>query len=116
LKSALSTVDPYLQALAWDLKTRVAIADSDLQGARESLQQALAIADKFETLVAAWQVYGTAWQLYQRVKEYKTAETNREHAEKPASSKLPILSHPTNLFAQPSSPPLLSAGSCVKQS
>jgi len=81
LKSALSTVDPYLQALAWDLKTRVAIADSDLQGARESLQEALAIADKFETLVAAWQVYGTAWQLYQRVKEYKTAETNREHAE-----------------------------------
>ena len=81
LKSALSTVDPYLQALAWDLKTRVAIADSDLQGARESIQQALAIVDKFEILVAAWQVYATAWQLYQRVREHKTAETNRERAE-----------------------------------
>ena len=81
LKSALSTVDPYLQALAWDLKTRVAIADSDLQGARESIQQALAIVDKFEILVAAWQVYATARELYQRVKEHKTAETNRERAE-----------------------------------
>jgi tetratricopeptide (TPR) repeat protein len=81
LKSALSTSDPHLQALAWDLKARVAIAESDLQGARESIQQALAIVDNFEILVAAWQVYGTAWQLYQRVKEHETAETNRQRAE-----------------------------------
>ena len=81
LKSALSTSDPHLQALAWDLKTRVAMAESDLQSARESIEQALAIVDKFEILVAAWQVYGTAWQLHQRVKEHKTAETNRRRAE-----------------------------------
>src|SRR5437016_5214141 len=81
LKSSLSTADPHLQALAWDLKTRVAMAQSDLQGARESIQQALAIVDKFEILIAAWQVYATAWQLYQRVKEHKTAEMNRERAE-----------------------------------
>jgi tetratricopeptide (TPR) repeat protein len=81
LKSALSTSDPHLQALAWDLKARVAIAESDLRGARESIQQALAIVDKFEILVAAWQVYGTAWQLYQRVKEHEMAETNRQRAE-----------------------------------
>ncbi len=81
LKSALSTSDPYLQALGWDLKARVTMAESDLQRARESIQQALAIVDKFEILVAAWQVYATAWQLYQRVKEDKTAETNRERAE-----------------------------------
>jgi DNA-binding winged helix-turn-helix (wHTH) protein/tetratricopeptide (TPR) repeat protein len=81
LKSALSTSDPHLQALAWDLKARVAIAENDLQGARDSIQQALAIVDKFEILVAAWQVYGTAWQLYLRVKEPKMAETNRERAE-----------------------------------
>jgi len=81
LKSALSTSDPYLQALAWDLKTRVAMAESDLQGARESIQQALAIVDKYEILVAAWQVYGTAWQAHEHVKEHKTAESNRERAE-----------------------------------
>ena len=81
LESALSTADPHLQALAWDLKTRVAMAGSDLQGARESIQQALAIVDKFEILVAAWQTFGTAWQVYQHAKEDKTAETYRDRAE-----------------------------------
>ena len=57
------------------------MAESDLQGARESIQQVLAILDKFEILVAAWQVYSTAWQLYQRVKELERAESNRERAE-----------------------------------
>jgi len=81
LESALSTADPHLQALAWELKTRVAMAEDDLKGARECIQQALAIVDKFEILVAAWQAHGTAWQLYRQVKEHKTAETNRERAE-----------------------------------
>jgi len=80
-ESALSTADPYMHALAWDLKARVAIAENDLKGAREFIQQALPIVDKFEILVAAWQVYATAWQLYRHVKEHKVAEANRERAE-----------------------------------
>jgi len=71
LESTLSTADPHLQALAWDLKARVAMAESDLHGARESIQQALAILDKFEILVAAWQVYATAWHLYGHAKSTK---------------------------------------------
>ena len=81
LESALATADPHLQALAWELKTRVAMAENDWTGAREFIQQALAIVDKFEILVAAWQTHGTAWQLYREVKEHKTAEANREKAE-----------------------------------
>jgi len=81
LESALSTADPHLQTLAWDLTTRVAMAKNDFKGARESIQQALAIVDKFEILVAAWQVYATAWQVFQHLKEHKRAETNRERAE-----------------------------------
>ncbi|HXH66762.1 MAG TPA: AAA family ATPase [Candidatus Limnocylindrales bacterium] len=81
LESALSTADPHLQTLAWDLKTRVAMAKNDFKGARESNQQALAIVDKFEILVAAWQGYATAWQLYQRLNEHKTAGMNRQRAE-----------------------------------
>jgi hypothetical protein len=81
LQSALSTADPHMQALGWELKMRVAMADNDLQSAQESIPQALAIVDKFEIPVAAWQVYGTAWRLYQRVKERKSAEMNRERAE-----------------------------------
>ena len=81
LKSALSTADPYLQALAWELNTRVAMAEDDWIAAREYLLRALAIVDKFEILVAAWQTHATAWQLYQHEREHKTAETNRERAE-----------------------------------
>jgi tetratricopeptide (TPR) repeat protein len=81
LASALSTADPHLQTLAWDLTTRVAMAKNDFKGAQESIQQALAIVDKFEILVAAWQVYATAWQVLDHLKEHKTAETNRERAE-----------------------------------
>jgi hypothetical protein len=57
------------------------IAIKFVEGARESIQQALAIVDRFEVLVAAWQVYATAWQVFQHLKEHKTAETNRERAE-----------------------------------
>ena len=81
LESALSTADPHLQALAWDLKARAALADSDLQGARESIQEALAIVDKFQSVVAAWQVYASAWQIHRQLKENKIAEAYREHAE-----------------------------------
>ena len=81
LKSALSTSDPHLRALGWELQARVALAENDLQSARDSIRQALAIVDKFEILFAAWQVYGTAWQFYQQVKERKTAQMNRERAE-----------------------------------
>jgi DNA-binding winged helix-turn-helix (wHTH) protein/tetratricopeptide (TPR) repeat protein len=81
LQSALLTADPYLQALAWDLKTRVAIAESDLSGAREHIEETLAIVDRFEILVPAWRAHATAWQLFRRAKEHKKAETHRDCAE-----------------------------------
>jgi DNA-binding winged helix-turn-helix (wHTH) protein len=81
LESALSTADPHLQALAWEMKTRVAMAEQDWMGAQEYVQQALAIVEKFEVLVAAWQVHATAWQLYLYTKDDKPAEANRLRAE-----------------------------------
>jgi hypothetical protein len=36
---------------------------------------------KFEVLVAAWQVHATAWQLYLHTRDDKAAEANRERAE-----------------------------------
>jgi len=77
LESALSTADPHLQALAWEMKTRVAMAEQDWMGAREYLQQAVVIVEKFEVLVAAWQVHATAWQFYRHTKEDKPAEASR---------------------------------------
>jgi tetratricopeptide (TPR) repeat protein len=81
LESALSTADPHVQALAWDLQARVAMAENDWAGARESIRQALAIVDKFEILVAEWQTQATAWQFYEHVKEHDGAETHRERAD-----------------------------------
>ena len=81
LKSSLATSDPHLHAIAWDLQARVAMAESDLQGARASIQKALAIIDRFEILFAAWQTFATASQVYKYAKEIKTAEAYRDRAE-----------------------------------
>jgi DNA-binding winged helix-turn-helix (wHTH) protein/tetratricopeptide (TPR) repeat protein len=81
LQSALSTADPHLQALGWDLKTRVAMAENDFVGARDHVQYALAILEQSEIPIAAWQTYATAWQLYEFAKEQKKADGYRQRAE-----------------------------------
>ncbi len=80
IASALSTADPHLQSLAWELHTRVAMAEHNWKDARESIEKALAIVDRFEVLVAAWQVHATASEVYRHLKENKTAETHQERA------------------------------------
>jgi hypothetical protein len=57
------------------------MAEDDWAAAREHIQRAIAIVEQFEILVAAWQSYGTAWQLYRHDKENKIAETHRQCAE-----------------------------------
>src|SRR5260370_20002187 len=81
LESALSTADPHLQALAWEMKTRVAMAERDWMGAREYLQQAVVIVEKFEVLVAAWQVHATAWQFYPHTKGEQPRRKSRGRGE-----------------------------------
>jgi tetratricopeptide (TPR) repeat protein len=81
LESALSTCDPYLHALAWEMKARVAMAEKDWKPANEYIENALTVLDKFEVPVAGWQVHATAWDLYQHAKEGKRAEIHRAKAE-----------------------------------
>ena len=81
LKSALATSDPYLQMHAWDLQARVATAESDLPGALESMERALAIVDSSEIQCGAWQTFATASQVYRNAKELKTSETYRVRAQ-----------------------------------
>ena len=57
------------------------MAENKFAEARGSIEQALAIIEKFEIPVAAWQACATAWQLHQHLKEPKRAEANRERAE-----------------------------------
>ncbi len=81
LAAALSTADPHLKALAWEINARVAMAENDLKAAKEHIQQALAIVEEFQILAAAWQAHATAWQCYKLAQDEKTAEMNRKRAE-----------------------------------
>src|SRR5262249_28268525 len=60
LKSALSTSNPYLQALAWEMRAHVAMAQRQWVAAEDHLSKALAIVNTFEVPVAAWRVHGRA--------------------------------------------------------
>src|SRR5262249_30881709 len=64
LASALSAADPNMRALAWEMKSRVARAESDSDAARVCIDHSLAIVDRFDIPVAAWQVHRTAGDLY----------------------------------------------------
>jgi DNA-binding winged helix-turn-helix (wHTH) protein/tetratricopeptide (TPR) repeat protein len=81
LKSALATSDPYMHMLTLDLQARVAISESDLPAARESIERALAIVDSSEIQNGAWQIFATASQVFHHSKKPKTAESHRARAE-----------------------------------
>ena len=81
LESALSTADPHLQALGWEMKTRIAMAEQAWDAAADYVHKALAIVKKFEAPVAAWQVHAPAWDLYRHAKNEAAAESNRALAE-----------------------------------
>jgi DNA-binding winged helix-turn-helix (wHTH) protein/tetratricopeptide (TPR) repeat protein len=81
LESALATTDPHLQALGWEMNTRVAMAEKDWAGASEFIELALALVEKFGVPAAGWQVHSTAWHLYQHVNENSKAEMHRACSE-----------------------------------
>ena len=81
LQSALATADPYLHALAWEMKGRIAIAERDWDAACQSVGRALAVLEEFEVPMAAWLVHATAWDLHSRAKDDERAETHRACAE-----------------------------------
>src|SRR5260370_33587249 len=74
LESSLSTADPHLQALAWEMKTRIAIAEQAGEAAADHLLEALSIVESFAVPVAAWQVHATAWDLYRHAKNDVAAD------------------------------------------
>jgi DNA-binding winged helix-turn-helix (wHTH) protein/tetratricopeptide (TPR) repeat protein len=77
LAAALSAADPNMHALAWEMKSRVASAEKDLDSARGYMDNALAIVHKFDIPVAAWQVHGAAWDLYRDEGDNARADGHR---------------------------------------
>jgi len=80
LHSALQTADPHLQALAWEMQARIAIAKQDWRRAEDCIHKALEILRQFDVPIAGWQVHATAWRLCRSRQEYGAAESHRESA------------------------------------
>src|SRR5262249_306715 len=81
LHSALETADPHLQALSWEMQTRVAIAKEDWGRAANCVHKGLDIVGRVDVAVAGWQVHARAWRLHQRRQRYTEAESHRESAQ-----------------------------------
>jgi tetratricopeptide (TPR) repeat protein len=64
LQLTLATAERTWQALAWEANARVAMAEVDLEGARDCIAKALSTMDGFEVPLAAWRVHATAAELY----------------------------------------------------
>jgi len=60
LESALATAEPNLRALAWEINARVAAAHGNWLKAREHIDHALEVLDKFEIPPSGWRVHRTA--------------------------------------------------------
>jgi DNA-binding winged helix-turn-helix (wHTH) protein/tetratricopeptide (TPR) repeat protein len=81
LESALSTDDPNLQALAWEMKARITIAAGEWIEAEPFVLQSLAILQSFDVPIAAWRVHATAWEIYRQLGQEDKAEQHRSAAE-----------------------------------
>src|SRR5579871_168446 len=80
LKSALSVADPNLRAFAWEINSRVARAERNGRAAREHIENALAVLEKYEVPVAGWQVHRTAGDLCEDEGNRARAEEHRARA------------------------------------
>jgi tetratricopeptide (TPR) repeat protein len=80
LTSALSAADPNMLALAWETKSRVARAEKDHEGARVCIDNAVAILEKYDIPVSAWQVHSSAWNLNAGGGDRELADQHRERA------------------------------------
>jgi DNA-binding winged helix-turn-helix (wHTH) protein/tetratricopeptide (TPR) repeat protein len=80
--SALAAADPSMRALAWGMKSCVARAQNDFDGARVCIGNALAILDRFDNPVAAWQVHRIAWDLCADLGDQERADRHRALARK----------------------------------
>ena len=114
LEVALSTADPGLQALAWEVSASLAIACKDGKGGEKSIRNGLAILENFGIPMAAWRLDQTAWEFYQMLKNETEAESHRKRGEicilKIANSFASM-----NRFGRRFSPPLRFAGSWAKK-
>lgn len=77
LNIATANAERTWQALAWEVNSRVAIAQSEPKKAQEFIARALSAMEGFDVPLAAWRVHATASELYQSSGTRKSAECER---------------------------------------
>src|SRR5262245_16721015 len=80
LTSVLSTAEPNLHALGWDMEARLSIAEKDWKGAEASMERGLTILERFNIPTVAWRLYATRSELYRRLGNNVAAEAQRARA------------------------------------
>jgi hypothetical protein len=78
--AAVLVADLTLRALAWQTLAQVAIAESNWNDARQSIDQALVALKDLHSSLPAWQVHATAWDLYRRTGQVDLAAAHRASA------------------------------------
>jgi hypothetical protein len=78
LTATLATAERTWQALAWEVNGRVAMAQLDVERARDCIAKALSTMEGFEVPLAHWRVHATAAQLYGGGENREAAEHHRE--------------------------------------
>jgi DNA-binding winged helix-turn-helix (wHTH) protein/tetratricopeptide (TPR) repeat protein len=80
LESTLSTADPHMQALGWEMHARVAMAEQNSAEAGTAIHNALAVLSNFDVPLAAWRVHATAWDFYRKAEDKESAKLHLGHA------------------------------------
>jgi tetratricopeptide (TPR) repeat protein len=80
LKAALRASDPSMQALAWELQTRLSAAENDRVAASHAIAKALEVLEQAEAPVAGWRVHATASDWYAGEGDWEKAAAHRTHA------------------------------------
>ena len=70
---ARATSERTYQALAWDVRARVALQAADLARAQEAIEKALLIIQEYETPLANWKVHTSASYVYEAIGDRRSA-------------------------------------------
>ncbi len=74
LEVTQQTAEHTLQALAWEMSARVAMAEFDITRAKDFIAKALATMQGFEVPLASWRVHAVAAELYEQTDDSELAE------------------------------------------
>lgn len=78
--AAVSTADPALKTMAWEIKARVAKAEGEAHRACEHIDRAVSAMENVEPAPVAWRVHATAAQIHALAGDRDRAEHHRSCA------------------------------------